>query len=237
MKRLKYRCLFGGKTYPSVVATFICIACITGGVGFAPLFVLTPFIVIGALIFMIWYEHSLSDSERRMCERLSYPLWEPVTIDVRQLVITQQNSTQLGLAAILGISAMIGLLVFACAVAPGRRSKGADPAVGLGLAAVAAAGTFIFLYIRKGIGAKWMEMDDTAVYTKVPIDHMYDVTHHGKHGRTWVESYLVFYLPDGKYILPAKKGTGECNTVILVRYGKAITWFTTYELHPEDFER
>ena len=70
----------------------------------------------------------------------------------------------------------------------------------------------------------WGTLDETAVYTIIPIDHMYDVKHRGKHGAEWYESYLVFYQPDGRYTLHAKDGDGDANCVVIVKYHGLVTW-------------
>lgn len=237
MKRLKRSHLFNGKTYPYYATIIVMFVCMFSGIGFTPMFALTPLMIILTLVICFIRENTLSDSERRMISQLPYPLWEPVTPEIRQLVTEQQEHSQLTFTGMILSSAVLGGLAFGVMVTPSRGSRSSflNPPAALGIAALIAAITFICLLIRNGISENWLEMDDSAVYTKVPIDHMYDVIHHGKHGRTWITSYLVFYQPDGRYVLSAPKGCGDCNTVIIVKYGKALTWMPIYEHHPEEY--
>lgn len=247
MKRLKYRCLLGGKTYPAYVICALLFLMLFGSIEFPPLLALLPFALIGALGICIFLEHSLSDSERRMVSRLEYPLWQSMTPEIRQLVISQQESTQIDLTQLIIAASLVGGMGFLFVSVPPRNGHSmlyTHPAIPFLVFAFVGILAFIFLLIRKGIGANWLDMDDSAVWIKVPIDHMYDVTHHNHGGRyakfgscdiEWTKSYLVFYLPDGKYILPVPKGGGESNTVLIVKYGKAVTWLPIYEHHPEDY--
>ena len=170
-----------------------------------------------------------------------------MTPEIRQLVIAQQDATQMDLTQLIIAASIVGGIGFLCVSVPPRNGHSllyTHPAIPFLIFAFVGVIAFICLLIRKGIGANWLNMDDSAVWIKVPIDHMYDVTHHSRSGsyrrfggydREWTTSYLVFYLPDGKYILPVPKGGGDNNTVVIVKYGRSVTWLPIYEQHPEDY--
>lgn len=238
MKKLKRSCPFNGKQYPMYLLLFSLIF----GVGFgiiefpsivSVLMLLSPLIVL-AVCYAV--EQHLTDGERRIIANTPNPLWQPVTPEIKSLVIEQQSSTQLSLKAMVTASLALGGLLFLMGIMPGRHSRKslAPPNVMLVVALFAAAAMFLWLMLTKGIGANWMEIDETAVFTQIPIDHMFDVTHYGRHGRQWVESYLVFYQPDGRYVLHAPKDSGFGNTVTVVKFRGATTWLVTEERHWEE---
>ncbi|MBR3417992.1 MAG: hypothetical protein IKG82_04805 [Oscillospiraceae bacterium] len=53
-------------------------------------------------------------------------------------------------------------------------------------------------------------------------------------GETWYENYLVFYQPDGRYVLKIPKGGHFCSAVIIVLYHGAVTWLPVDAYTPED---
>ena len=242
MKRLKYQSPFGGHQYPLII-TLICASaiCPIGLISDLPFplrlpMVLSPLIAPVVCYFII---HHLTPDEKHMIENMAYPLWQPVTQEIKARVCAEQSDSQMSLSSILIAGVTTGGFAAVFCILPGKRGRRAlaSPETAVVIGMIVAVITVIYLMISKGVGANWLEIDDSAVYLQIPIDHMYDVEHHGRYGRTWVESYLVFYQPDGRYILHAPRGSGDCNTVTVVKYGKALTWFPSYERHPEDFSQ
>ena len=240
MKRLKRQTLFGGKSYP----LYIAIACAffltpTGLMTDLPMLIRIPLVLspVLSLVISFFIIHSLSPEEKNLIAQLDYPLWQPVTPEIKARICAEQSGTQLSLSAMLVSSGVAGFMVMMVCLLPSKRRHETlvPPQVGVIIGLAAAFAMFFYLMISKGVGANWMEIDDSAMFLQIPIDHMYDVTHHGKRGRTWTTSYLVFYQPDGRYILHAPAGSGDCNTVTVVKYGKALTWFTEYVRRPEDY--
>lgn len=238
MKRLKRSCPFGGKQYPGYLLLFSLIFGVCFGIiGFPSLvsvmMLLSPIIVVTVSYAV---EQHLTAGERDIIAKTQNPLWQPVTPEIKARILEQQTGTQLSLKAMVTVSLALAGLLFLVGISPSRSSHKSmvRPDIMLGISLVAAAGVFIWLMVAKGIGANWLEIDDTAVFTQVPIHHMYDITHHGKHGRQWVESYLVFYQPDGRYILHAPKDSGFGNTVTVVKFRGSLTWVVTEERHWEE---
>lgn len=238
MKRLKKACRFNGKQYPLYLLIASVFAAGFGIIGYpsalSVLLLLSPVIV---LVVSYAVEQHLTPGERKIIADTPYPLWQPVTAEVKTRIIEEQSGTQMTLPQMLTACALCAGFVFLMGVMPGRHSRKslASPQVMLVISLLCAAVLFIYLIVTKGIGANWMEIDDSAVFVQIPIHHMFDITRHGRHGRTWVDSYLVFYQPDGRYVLRAPKDSGFCNTVTVVKYRGAVTWFVSDEQNPEDF--
>lgn len=219
MKRLKYSCPFGGKVYPFYLA-LASVFVPTIGMLFTdinPFFQLVlmfacPLAVLTACFFM---NQNLTSDEREICAATELPLWLPanpaLAAAVRERVTFPNEAT---LYAVLFSVICGGNLLL-------PRMSGGSLSSAL-VCCLAPAGIFVtFQLIHVMI---WRTLDETAVYTIIPIDHMYDVKHTGKHGRVWYESYLVFYQPDGRYTLHAKTGDGSANCVVIVKHRGLVTW-------------
>lgn len=225
MKRLKYRCLFGGKQYP-IIAAYISVV-------LAPLLALAlnipenmllPLLVIlpaAALIISFYIEHRLDDTERAITEQSVEPLWYPITEQIADQVRTKQKSPLEVLTPvfILGGTATLFWLL------PVKLNRISPMTLAFPIFVWLCIGLFVvWRYLH---AASWKEIDATAVYTVVPIHHMYDVEHRNKY-RRWYKSYLVFYLPDGRYVLPAPEGSGSAKFLIIVKFRDDLTWFPYY---------
>ena len=219
MKRLKYSCPFGGKIYPFYLALFSSLIPMFGLMftGSGPFFRLIlmfacPFAVLTACFFM---EQSLTDDERIICESCESPLWLPANPALAEAV---RGRTGFPNRYTL-IAAFIGV-VFAASFVAGSPAR--EPNYTAAACSIAPAALFVMTQMIHSF--MWGTLDETAVYTIIPIDHMYDVKHRGKHGAEWYESYLVFYQPDGRYTLHAKDGDGDANCVVIVKYHGLVTW-------------
>ncbi|MCQ2407599.1 MAG: hypothetical protein MJ065_03610 [Oscillospiraceae bacterium] len=244
MKRLKFRNPFGGHSWPVIIAgsalvialPLALIPDIPAGIKFLMFLIPPAALIIGWLAFQ-----RLSAGEREIVESLSYPLWEPVTPEIKSAVTEKMSSTQYSLTGAFAVSIGAFLLFFLMPFMSSRKSYShtdsvmRDPKFALAAGCIGAVVVFVIIMFTKGIGAFWLSIDDSAVFTKVPIDHMYDIKNHGRYGRVWYTSYLVFYQPDGRYTLRAPKDSGSCNTVVIVKFRNRITWYTAYEQHPEDY--
>ena len=67
--------------------------------------------------------------------------------------------------------------------------------------------------------------------TVIPIDHRFDIKHSRRFGNIgserweWFRHYLVFYLPDGRYVLPAGPGSGYAKALVIVQYKGSLAWY------------
>ena len=217
MKKLKYSCPFGGKTYPPILACIAAILCPVGalinGLPFSVSVALIAAAPLAVLTVCFLIEQRLTDAERVLIAESEMPLWQPAP----PALIERARKTGYvpGACAVYGTFAAIGgALAF---LSPA--SDASDLRIALMMVPFAAILWFIDFILRAG----WKTADETTVYTVVPIHHMYDVEHHSEHHVT-VESYLVFYLPDGRYTLHVPKGSGIANAVCIIKYGRLVTW-------------
>ena len=218
MKRLKYRCLFGGKIYPyyAVMGAFIF------GMTLVipkPTTTRTVLFLIGlpllALVVCFFFEHRLTDGEMQIMSESSYPLWNPVPEELKALIRQQFSSPSPILIAVCIVAVLIVMPV--TYLVSGGENIPLEPLI---ITAAIVACAFIFDYLRRVV---WVHIDDTAVFAIIPIDHMYDVEHKNKNRSTY-RSYMVFYLPDGRYVLPVAQGDGDTDTLAVFKCHGFITW-------------
>jgi len=221
MKRLKYYCPFGGKNYPVyAVCGSLMLAMVIGAIeNLRPLTALavTLLLPLAALIACYFYEHRLTDGEMQIMAESSYPLWHPVPDELKELLRHRHASP----SPTLVFGAVVGVLftILLSLNMGGFRTFNVTP---LFFTAFVLIVVFIFDYLRR---SAWLNMDDSAVFALVPIDHMYDVEHRNSRTRTVsFTSYMVFYLPDGRYVLRVKKGEGDCDTLAIFKCRGFLTW-------------
>ena len=166
------------------------------------------------------------------------PLWHPANNTVRAKIRNKYEGTQFSLTGMIAGSIGIGAAVFFIGILPPKHStEFNDPAVVLPVAVVAAIIGFFVMFLTKGRGASWLEIDESAMYTVIPVHHCFDVKHHSRRylHRTWYESYLVFYQPDGRYVLKIPNGVTGCQAVIVVVFRGAVTWLPVDAYTPEEY--
>ena len=234
MKRLKFCCPFGGKKYPAIISAAV-------GVGTAiictvnlelpadsVLIAMLLAVIVVLLLCYVW-EHRLTPAEQEAIANSQLPLWQPVNEDIVDRIRQQKWYFTLegGLAG--SVLVVIGLMICAAArIADGQAT----------LATICMLVGFVILGADFFRNMLWRSVDESAVYVFIPINHMYDVTHHHKDG-DYTFSYLVFYQPDGKYVLRARAGSGDYGAIAVVKYHHMLTWVsvprTRYLEKPEDF--
>ena len=229
MKRLKYQCPFGGRQYPYYLvllsAVIVPLAALikfdADGVTVFGLMALCP-----AVIAAICYtrEQRLMPDEQDLIDSSEYPLWQPVPPDLLDSVHRQTRR--------LSRESKSGIVLFTGFAAGTLIPRSGDP--NYPLAGAFIIGALVCLIIGLLQRALWSDCDETAVFTVIPIDHMYDIKHHSRRG-SWIESYLVFYLPDGRYTLRAKNGTGDAGAIAVVKFRGMVTWFPYRQSPPSDF--
>lgn len=234
MKRLKIQCPFGGKTYPAIASAVVGFAALTFCSFNMNLpwdstvlaMVLAVFVVL--LLCYGWEQH-LTPAEEEAIANAQYPLWEPVNEDIVDRVRSLKWFISLNGALAGCLFLFLGLITGL----PNLVREG-----GFGISALLFLIGMIIITVDFFRCMLWRSIDETAVYTFIPIDHMYDVTHHHNDG-DYTTSYLVFYLPDGKYVLRARAGSGDYGAIAVVKFHHMITWVsvpsTRYLEKPEDF--
>lgn len=227
MKRLKYACPFGGKQYPfylavtaMVTAPLLCLSLdITAAVSsmlWAPAIVLV-------ICFII--EQRLTPDERAIIAETPPPLWNCATEDVIDSIRASENRdarAEIGAAAVIAFAG--------CTVVIIGFGASTFTWVLCGLIVLGCILAFVFSLMKSDL---WAQVDDSAMYIDVPVDHMYDVKHTTTRGRhtwimrestVWYVSYLVFYLHDGRYTLQVPTGEGDRDIVRIIKYKNSIRW-------------
>lgn len=228
MKRLKYSCPFGGKTYPrvvTVVATSMMFLVMRRDAGH-PIFLiailLTALLSLGVCFFI---EQSLSPGEKELVANAELLDWKPVTEGI--LFRVQTETRMPSMLWLISIAALAVLMILPLRAAEESHLVAMLFPVGLILAAL---GIFIAEYLRTMF---WKSIDESAEYVIVPIDHIYDVHHTRRRKGTafrpsevieWDETYIVCYLPDGRYILKNNALLEYTHHVAFVRQGSHVTW-------------
>ena len=220
MKRLKYICPFGGKQYPLFLAAISVLVPLFGLLfsDITPYFRMLmmfacPLAVLTACFF---WEQSLTDDEREICNSCAMPLWLPANPALAEAVRKRTGYPNRYTFSV----GLICLFFSVSFLVPVAGTTGAVPTA----AACCMAPGAVFIVLQLIHTYLWSTVDETTVYTIIPIDHMYDVRHTGKNGNVWYESYLVFYQPDGRYTLHARKGDGNANAVVIVKHRGLVTW-------------
>ena len=244
MKRLKYLHIFNGRYYPLIAAgiatTTIPLLTMMLDIDVAP-GIIMPVGSILALVVCFLIEHHLSNEERQIIAETPMPLWKPVNSFVRSRIITKYEGSQFSPVGMIIGSIAIGVAVFVVGILPGRHSiEMNDPAVVMPIAFFAAVIAFVVMFFYKGRGANWLDIDDSAMYTVIPVHHCYEVKHYYRHrsifseNNAWYTHFLVFYQPDGKYVLKLPDGHTTCSAVIIVLYHGSVTWLPVDAFTPED---
>ena len=220
MKRLKFSCPFGGKNYPLALTfglTFFPILLAADkGLPIPALILLMILIPIAVLSICFLIEQRLTDGEKLIIEESEMPFWEMAPKDLQEAVRRRSQPVNTNLLITCG-------MLFAFSM----------PAIG-------GTGHFGYLFIIASIMAlviivdnirrkQWREIDDTALCITVPIHHMYDVVRQGRYGNGFTESYIVFYLPDGRYTLKAKRGSGYASSVTIVQFRGMYLWLPYFD--------
>ena len=212
---LKLSCPFGGKHYPYYIlmATvwIVTIVALMGQWDVSSYYLAIFGLPAAELVGCFLWEHHLSMKDHQMITESELPLWEPLPEGLPEAVAEYA-------AREISIGEFITMIVFVLS-APFVLLNALSFMRPVGLLVMLPCAALIVsrLYSR----TLWRQIDETAVAARVPISHMYDVDDNLLHV---VRSYLVFYLPDGKYTLRARPGTGLSRAVWLVRYRGHVLW-------------
>ena len=235
MKQLRLYCPFHGRKWPLIAAVVAAIAAWAFGIYHnwpeeltraALLFAPAAVLICSYLFF-----RRLSPAERELVAHAEFPNWVPATEQVLRRVKDQKQQMGRGVRNLL-----IYLGIFAVSAAlPGRHG---EPSFAL-FAVFLLTGAAVYIADML-LRNRWQSADTSAVMTKVPIDHMYDiVTRYSRRSWRWylqdadfmerTDSYAVFYQPDGRYVLPVGAGAGYCKSFIIVQYNGMLTWIPYLE--------
>ena len=247
MKKLKYLHPFNGKMYPlyvsCIAATILPLIVISFDLNIPPVIVMIAAFLLSMTVCLLIEQH-LSEEERDLIAQSQSPLWHPVNDKVRRMLTAKYADTQESISSMALGSVVIGALAGLFFLLPPRHSlRPMHPELALPAAVFGGLIGFVVTMLRKGRGAGWLSIDDSAMFTVIPVHHCFDVEHHRRYRSvhmymntdTTYENYLVFYQPDGRYVLRIPKNTGECRAVIVVTCQGNVTWMPVSTLVPEEF--
>ncbi len=234
MKRLRFYSPFHGHYWPLIAAVISAIA--AGAVAVSNewpaavvylLLLSVPIVVLAVSYIIIQMP---SRAEREMIANAAYPLWVQADEKILRAVKDQKQQLSPGVIRVL---IALGLLAVSSLVP----KYSSEPEFG---AAIVFAMTGMFV-----LGAdmllrhKWQSADQSALMTVIPIDHRFDIKHSRRFGNIgserweWFRHYLVFYLPDGRYVLPAGANAGYAEVLIIVQYNGMYAWIPCAQYYPK----
>ena len=247
MKKLKYLHPFNGKKYPlyvsCIAATILPLIVISFDLNIPPVIVMIAAFLLSMTVCLLIEQH-LSEEERDLIAQSQSPLWHPVNDKVRRMLTAKYADTQESISSMALGSVVIGALAGLFFLLPPRHSlRPMHPELALPAAVFGGLIGFVVTMLRKGRGAGWLSIDDSAMFTVIPVHHCFDVKHYVRHRyvqtfplyETRYVNYLVFYQPDGRYVLRIPRNAGECRAVVVVTCQGNVTWMPASTLIPEEF--
>lgn len=217
MKRLKYLHLFYGKSLPLIISIFgTCFAVISvtaldiikSDIGY--LYLLIGTITLFLLILAVGYAviHHLKPDEKKKIAEASPPVWKKLPDRMKKKFHIDKKSSLISSAVLIGLELIFFFFIMLI--------KGVETML-VSLAVILPA-TLIVLACLAVWEHIWANMDNTAIYTKIEVDHWF----YGEMARGGRRKYIVFYLPDGKYVLETF-GIPPKN-IVVIKYRCFIRW-------------
>ena len=238
MKRLKFLHPFGGKPFAGLIVMYSTLFGLAAGICLAIHFLemryllwsaLAPFLISVLVMLLVCNVRQKKDKEAIACAQKAE--WKPIPEELIYIIRMQlDDRTALQSKKREAIRSGILLLVFAGFLVlnaltddtfnpPSAEDWHAIRTSPFLPVMLAAAGIILFYVlfciIRRRI---WLHIDESAVYADIPIDSIYEVTYYEKRGVQRTKQYLVFYQPDGKYIVPAPEGSSEGGMITVIRF-------------------
>jgi len=240
MFRLKYSCPFHGHSYPFFISMLVMPLTSSLHIYFGMLtglgsFWIIPMGLLGSVFVLLCfftYFQQLSPAEQDLCNECPPALWYPLPESHILHIRSEMLNSAPGILHALGVAAAAGVLTLFCAFGRNRHSvryrREVTVSEMMPFAIIVAAAAFIIVIFISARRRAWAQIDESATCLIVPVHHSYDITHHGKHGRTWIENYIVCYLPDGRYVLHNRKKHVDVRFVIFIRFRNSVIWRPYY---------
>lgn len=219
MKRLKHRHLFYGKSIPVIISmfaaffviiviTFIALDTIENESCY--IYILIVSIAIMWLTLAVDYAiiHHLKPDEKKKIAEASPPVWKKLPDRMKKKFHIDKKSSLISSAVLIGLELIFFFFIMLI--------KGVETML-VGLAVVLPV-TLICLACYAVWEHIWANMDNTAIYTRIEVDHWF----YGEMARGGRRKYIVFYLPDGKYVLETF-GIPPQN-IVVIKYRCFIRW-------------
>lgn len=221
MKRLKYRHPFYGKSIPVILSMFaaffviiVMMSVILDNIENEScyIYILIGSIAIILLTLVIDYAviHHLNPDEKRKIAESNPPEWKRFPDSMKEAFQTDKRAVPFYCAVMLALELVIAFFIL----------LGKDVQTMLVTLAVIVPVTIIIFVCIAIWEYIWANMDDSAIYTRIEVDHYFKGEKRRTGGR---EIYIVFYLPDGKYVLE-KTGCTIPKNIVVIKYKCFIRW-------------
>ena len=238
MKALRLYCAFGGKPWPFFVLMIVTILlirlCKVTSLFTALLLLFLLILSIGGLIALSFLEHRVRPGERELAEKADYPIFGPVTPEVaRRVANIEPNYRSLGSALLIVL--FLFPVYHGMMIAEDMENDSSAAMLRL-IAGLLIAGICAFvLHFIYPVFAKKLTKD--AIYTIIPISGYYQINQsrnaRRRSGREHFSYYVVFYLPDGRYVLPVKREDTYAENIIIVKNNGFYLWYTDAADNPD----
>lgn len=217
MKRLKYRHLFYGNSLPLIISIFgACSVAISVTAldiiksEWGYIYLLTGSTALIPLILVVGYAviHRLKPDEKKKIAEASMPEWKKLPDRMKERFHIDKKSSLISTAVLIGFELIAALIVM---IAKGAETMLVSIAVALPVTLIVLACCAVWEHI-------WANMDDTAIYTKIEVDHWF----YGERTKGGRKKFIVFYLPDGKYVLETYSTIPK--NIVVIKYRCFIRW-------------
>lgn len=221
MKRLKYRHLFYGKSIPvmlSLLGVLLLITSVTAldiiknELGY--IYFLTGSIALILLTLAVDYAviHRLKPDEKKKIAESSLPKWKKLPDKMKKKFRIDKKNSLISMAAAIGLELTAAFIVM---LADGVQTMLVALEVLMPVTLICFAVYAVWEHI-------WANMDDSAIYTRIEVNHSFE----GERTRGGRRHFIVFYLPDGKYVLETY-GIPPKN-IVVIKYKCFIRWEDAY---------
>ncbi|MCM1132254.1 MAG: hypothetical protein NC340_02160 [Ruminococcus flavefaciens] len=217
MKRLKYRHLFYGKSLPLIISLFSTCLAVTSVTAiniikseWGYIYLAIGSVVFFLLILAVCYAviHRLKPDEKKKIAEASPLKWKKLPDCMKKKFHIDKKSSLISSAVLIGLELIFFFFIM---LIKGMETMLVGLEVALPVTLICLACCAVWEHI-------WANMDNTAIYTRIKVDHWF----YGERTRGGRRKYIVFYLPDGKYVLETF-GIPPQN-IVVIKYKCFIRW-------------
>ncbi|MDE5763990.1 MAG: hypothetical protein K2N49_00865 [Ruminococcus sp.] len=221
MKRLKHRHLFHGKSLPVIFSLFWAFLVIIILFTVLPyniesdmiyLYLIAGSLAIILLTLAVDYAviHHLKPDEKKKITEASPLEWKKLPDRMKKKFQFNKKDYLILTAAAIGLELIIAFFIM---LSDGMETMLVSLAVIIPATLICLAIYAVYEYI-------WANMDDSAIYAEIEVDHSFD----GERTRGGRKKFIVFYLPDGKYVLELTCRYPVPKNIVIIKYKSFIRW-------------
>ncbi|MDE7099516.1 MAG: hypothetical protein K2O60_10250, partial [Ruminococcus sp.] len=152
--------------------------------------------------------HHLKSDEKKKITEASKPKWKKFPDRFKKKFRTDKKKSLIYIIRLIGLELIAAFIVMLA---------GGVQVMLVSLEIILPA-TLICLTIYAVWEHIWANMDNSAIYTRIEVDHSFE----GEMARGGRRKFIVFYLPDGKYVLETY-GYPPKN-IVVIKYKRFIRW-------------